>query len=44
MLLPYRIPPNNTNKRTENASNTIFNNDSHREPDAKRLQMISNDL
>ena len=36
---PYRIQLNNTNKRTKKAPNTIFNNDSHREPDVKRPQM-----
>ena len=44
MLSPYRINPNNTNKRTKNASKTVFSNDSHREPDVKRRQMTSNDL
>ena len=44
MLLPYRIQSNNTNKRAKRASNTNFNNDSHREPDVKRLQMTSDDL
>ena len=44
MLSPYRIQPNNTNKRTKKALNTNFNNNSHREPDVKRLQMTRNDL
>ena len=44
MLSPYRINPNNTNKRTKKASNTNFNNESHREPDVKRPQMTSNEL
>ena len=44
MLSPYRINPNNTNKRTIKALNTNFNNNSHREPDVKRPQMTSNDL
>ena len=35
MISPYRINPNNTNKRRKNASKTIFSNDSHREPDVK---------
>ena len=35
MPLAYRIHPNNTNKRTRNTSNTIFDNISHREPDVK---------
>ena len=39
MLSPYRINPNNSNKRTKKASNTTFNNESHREPDNKRPQM-----
>ena len=28
MLSPYRIDPNNTNKRTKNVENTNFDNDS----------------
>ena len=42
-LSPYRIHPNNANKRTKKASNTNFNNDSHGEPDVKRPQMTSID-
>ena len=38
MLSPYRIQSNNTNKRAKKASNTNFNNDSHREFDLKRPQ------
>ena len=44
MLSPYRINPNNTNKRAKKALNTNFNNDSYHEPDVKRPQMTSNDL
>ena len=44
MLSPYRIQPNNTNKRTKNASYTNFNNISHHEPDVKRPQMTSNNI
>ena len=44
MLSPYRIQSNNNNKRTEKASNSNLNNDSHREPDVKRPQMTSNSL
>ena len=44
MLSPYRINPNNTNKRRKKASNTNFNNNSHHELDVKRPQMISKDL
>ena len=43
MLSPYRIQSNITNKRTENTSNTNFDNNSHRNPDVKRHQMTSND-
>ena len=41
MLPPYRIQ---SNKRTEKASNTNFNNNSHRKPDVKIPQMTSIDL
>ena len=41
MLSPYRIHPNNTNKRTKMAKNTNFDNNSHHEHD---LKMTSNDL
>ena len=44
MLSQYRIKRNNTNKRTKKASNTNFNNNSHRERDLKRPQLTSNDL
>ena len=44
MLSPYRIDPNNTNKRTKKVKNTDFDNNSHHEADVKRLQMTSNDL
>ena len=41
MLSPYKIHPNNTNKRTKTAKNTIFDNNSHHEHD---LKVTSNDL
>ena len=44
MLSPYRIQTNNTNERTEKASNTIFDNNSHHDPDVKRPRLTSNDL
>ena len=44
MLSPYRNNPNNTNKRTKNATNNHFNNNSHQEGDVKRPQMTLNDL
>ena len=42
MLSPYRIQPNNTNKRTKTTLYTNFDNNSHHEPDVKRPQMTSN--
>ena len=44
MLSPFRINPNNTNKRIKKTSNTTFDKHSHREPNVKRPQMTSNDL
>ena len=44
MLLPYKMSPNNTNKRTKKASNTNFDNDSHTNHDVKRPHLTSNDL
>ena len=44
MLSPYRINPNNTNKRTKKVSKTTSDNNSHHENDFKRPQMTSNDL
>ena len=44
MLSPYRINPNNTNKRTKKVKKTAFDNNSHDEADVKRPQMISNQL
>ena len=44
MLSPYRINPNNINKRTKKTSNTNSNNDLHQYPDLKRPQTISIDL
>ena len=44
MLSPYRINPNNTNKRTKKAKNTNFDDDSQHEADVERLQMTSNDF
>ena len=39
MLSPYRIQPNNTNKRTKKASKTNLDNNSHRDHDLKRPRM-----
>ena len=36
MLLPYRIIPNNTNKRTKKTSNTTFDNNSLPVSDVKK--------
>ena len=44
MLSPYRIQPNNTNKRTKKVSNTDSDNNSHRDHDLKRSRLTSNDL
>ena len=44
MLSPYRINPNNINKRTKKASNTIFENNSHTNHDVERPQLTSNNL
>ena len=44
MLSPYRIQPNTTDKQQKKTSNTISNNDLHRDRDLKRPQMTSNDL
>ena len=44
MLSPYRINPNNTNKRTKKAKNTNFDNNSDHEHDLERHQMTSNDV
>ena len=44
MLSPYRITPNNTNKRTKKVKNTNFDNDSEPNHDNKRPQMTSIDL
>ena len=41
MLSPYRIYPNNTNKRTKKASNANFDNNLHINHDVKRPQMTS---
>ena len=41
MFSPYRIQ---ANKRTEKASNTNFDNNSHTNHDVKRPQVTSNDL
>ena len=43
-LSPYRIHPNNTNKRTKKAKNTNFDNKSHRDYDLEKPQKTSNDL
>ena len=44
MLSPYRIQPNNTNKRIKKNKNNDFVNNSDQEADLKRPQMTSNDL
>ena len=44
MLSPYKIFPNNTNKRTKNVKNTDFDNNPHHETDVERPQLTSNDL
>ena len=44
MLSPYRINPNNTNKRTKKAKNTNFDESTSSNNDNKRPQMTSNDL
>ena len=44
MLSPKRINPNKTNRRIKKASNTNFDNNSHREHDLKRPQLTSNEL
>ena len=44
VLSMYRNHPNYTNKRTEKASNTNFENNSQSDYDLKQPQMTSNDL
>ena len=44
VLSPYRINPNNTNKRTKKTPNTNFDNNSHTNHDVERPQLTSNDL
>ena len=44
MRSPYRIQPNNTNKRRKKTSNTNFDNNSHPDSDIKRPRLTSNDL
>ena len=44
MLSPYRINPKNTTKRTKQASNGNFDNNSHHNPDLKRPQKTSINL
>ena len=44
MLSPYRIHPNNTNKRSKKVKNTDFDNNLHDETDVERPRMTSNDL
>ena len=38
MLPPYRIQPNNTNKRIKKDKNTIFDNNSHCDLDPKNIK------
>ena len=42
MLSPYRIQPNNTDKRRKKVKNTNFDNNSHLDYDLERSQMTSN--
>ena len=44
MLSPYRIKPNNTNKRTKMVKNTNVDNNSQPNHDDKRPQMTSIDI
>ena len=44
MLSPYRVYPNNTNKRTKKVKKNIFDNNSHRDNELERPPMTSNDL
>ena len=44
MLSPYRIYPNNTNKRSKMVKNTDFENNSRYGADDKRPQMTSKDI
>ena len=44
MISPYRINPNNTNKRTKKAKNTNFDENTSTINDPKRLQMTSTDF
>ena len=44
MLSPYKISSDNTKKRSKEALNTDFDNNSHTEHDVKTPQMTSNDL
>ena len=44
MLSPYRINPNNTNKRTKKTSKTNFDNNSHPDSHVKRPRLTSNDF
>ena len=41
MLSPYRIQPNNTNKRIKKDKNTNFDKTSHCDPDLKKPQITS---
>ena len=44
MVSPYRIQPNNNNKRAKKASIINFDNNSHPDSDLKRPRLTSNDL
>ena len=44
MFSPYRIHPNNTNKRSKKVKNTDFDNDLHDKTNVERPRMTSNDL
>ena len=43
MFSPYRIQPNNSNKRTKKVKYTNFDNNFHHDCDIKRPRMTSND-
>ena len=41
MITPYKIPPNNTNKRRQKILNANLDDDSHRKDDVKRPRLTS---
>ena len=44
LLSPYRINPNNANKRTKKTSNTNYDINSHPDSDVKRPRLSSNNF